>query len=227
MPERRKVFVTGGTGYMGQRMIAILLARGHSVTAVARENSRGKLPRGCSTVEGNALDHRSYVSQIAPADTFVHLVGIAHPSPAKAQQFREIDFVSAVEAFQAAKTAAIQHFVYVSVAHPAPAMKAYVAVRSECEQKLQESGLNGTVLRPWYVLGPGHRWPYLLLPMYWICERLPWTREGARRLGLVTLPQMVSALVSAVESPHQGWHVIEVPEIRQASTSVMQHAARA
>jgi hypothetical protein len=27
-----------------------------------------------------------------------------------------------------------------------------------------QSGLNTTILRPWYVLGPGHYWPYLLKP---------------------------------------------------------------
>ena len=80
-------------------------------------------------------------------------------------------------------------------------MKAYIAVREECEQAIKESGLNSTILRPWYVLGPGHRWPYLLLPMYWLMERVPATRETALRLGLVTLPQMLNALLAAVETP--------------------------
>jgi hypothetical protein len=40
--------------------------------------------------------------------------------------------------------------------------------------------MNATILRPWYVLGPGHQWPYLLLPMYKLMELLPSTREGAR-----------------------------------------------
>ena len=75
-------------------------------------------------------------------------------------------------------------------------------------------GMNATILRPWYVLGPGHRWPYLLLPMYWLCELLPPTRKGARRLGLITLAQMLSALIHAVENPAAGIRIIEVPEIR-------------
>ena len=61
--------------------------------------------------------------------------------------------------------------------------------------------MNVTIVRPWYVLGPGHRWPYALLPMYWLCERIPSTRDGVRRLGLVTLPQMTRTLVSAIENP--------------------------
>jgi uncharacterized protein YbjT (DUF2867 family) len=59
----------------------------------------------------------------------------------------------------AAEANRFQHFVYVSVAHPAPAMKAYIEVRSRCEEIIRASGLNTTILRPWYVLGPGHYWP--------------------------------------------------------------------
>jgi hypothetical protein len=69
-------------------------------------------------------------------------------------------------------------------------------------------------LRPWYVLGPGHRWPYILLPLYAVLRWLPQTREGARRLGLVTRNEMVRALVHAVEHPAAGVRVVEVPEIR-------------
>jgi uncharacterized protein YbjT (DUF2867 family) len=79
---------------------------------------------------------------------------------------------------------------------------------------LAASGLNSTILRPWYVLGPGHLWPYTLLPLYWLLEHVPATREGARRLGLVKLSEMVRALVAAVESPQAGVRVLEVPQIR-------------
>jgi len=74
--------------------------------------------------------------------------------------------------------------------------------------------MNVTIVRPWYVLGPGHRWPYALLPMYWLCERIPSTREGARRLGLVTLPQMTRTLLSAIENPSIGARIIEALQIR-------------
>jgi nucleoside-diphosphate-sugar epimerase len=76
-------------------------------------------------------------------------------------------------------------------------------------------GPNATILRPWYVLGPGRRWPYLLAPMYWLFERLPATRETAERLGLVTIEQMVRALVGAVENRCQGVRILGVPQIRQ------------
>jgi len=212
----RRVFITGGTGYLGSSLIPILVERGHRVRALVRPNSKGKVTAGCEVVSGDALDGNSYRNLIRPADTFIHLVGVSHPSPSKAEQFRAIDLVSAREAIKVAGELGMQHFVYLSVAHPAPVMKAYGAVRTECEQMIHQQRLNATILRPWYVLGPGHRWPYALLPMYKVMEWLPFTRSGAQRLGLVTLEQMVLALVEAVESRVQGVRVVEVPEIRTA-----------
>ncbi len=201
---------------MGRRLIAELLRRGHAVRALVRPGSEGKLPRGCAAVAGNALEKESYAGQVRPADTFVQLVGVSHPNPAKADEFRAVDLGSARAAISAAVEAGIEHFVYVSVAQPAPVMKSYVQVRAECEQMVCSSGLNATILRPWYVLGPGRRWPYVLLPMYWLFELLPPTRETARRLGLVTIEQMVCAMADAVENPCQGIRILSVPEIRRA-----------
>ncbi len=212
--QKHRVFVTGGTGYVGRPLIAQLIERGHEVHALVRTGSERKLPAGCRAISGDALDGKSYAGKIALADTFIQLVGVAHPSPAKAAEFRNIDLASGRSAVEAAKTAGVQHFVYVSVAHPAPVMKSYIEVRTQCEATIGQSGMNATILRPWYVLGPGHRWPYLLIPIYKLMELVPSTREGATRVGLVTLEQMVRALVEAVETPAKGVRIVEVPQIR-------------
>ena len=215
-PATHTVFLTGSTGYMGSRLGRLLLSRGHYVKALARFNTATirNLPKDCHPVFGDAVGG-GYESHVAPADTFVHLVGVSHPSPSKAALFRSIDLRSVETAVHAAQSAQIRHFVYVSVAHPAPVMKAYTAVRQECEEIIRASGLNATILRPWYVLGPGHRWPYALLPMYWLMEHIPATRESALRLGLVTLDQILATLVAAVENPCEGIRIMDVPAIRK------------
>lgn len=199
---------------MGRRLSAELVHRGHTVRGLVRRGSEKHLARGCEGVTGDPLDASTYRHAIAGADTFVHLVGVSHPSPAKAAQFRSIDLASAKEAVSAARSSDIGHFIYVSVAQPAPIMHEYIAARSEAEQAIRASGLNATILRPWYVLGPGRRWPLLLLPVYWMLGALPGTRKSAHRLGLVTLPQMIATLTGAVEHPALGVRVFEVPQIR-------------
>jgi uncharacterized protein YbjT (DUF2867 family) len=214
----RDIFVTGGTGYIGVRLIRELLSRGHVVRALARPGSEGRVPEGASAVLGNALEAESFVHALRPGDTVVHLIGTPHPSPSKAKEFREVDLPSVRAAVEAARRAGASHFVYVSVAQPAPAMRAFVEVRAEGERAIADANLTATVLRPWYVLGPGHRWPLLLVPFYGLASLLPWLRDGAQRLGLVTLRQMVAALVRAVEDPPPAGavRIVDVPAIRGA-----------
>jgi uncharacterized protein YbjT (DUF2867 family) len=208
------VFVTGGTGYLGRPLISRLLQRGHRVGALARRGSEHRLPPGTDAVIGDALDSTTWMAQVAPADTLVHLVGTPKPNPSKADQFRQVDLASIRAAVAAATHARVRHFVYVSVAHPAPMMKAYIEVRQQGEALIREAGLNATILRPWYVLGPGHWWPYALVPIYWVLSVVPSTAGSARRLGLVTHHQMLGALVRAVEDPPTGVRIVGVPEIR-------------
>jgi uncharacterized protein YbjT (DUF2867 family) len=209
-----KIFVTGGTGYMGSRLIPLLLQRGYEVTAVVRDSGKSGILAGANIVAADPLREGSYTNAVGPADAFVHLIGTPHPSPAKAKEFREVDLVSIQVAVKAAREAGVKHFIYLSVAHPAPMMHAFIAVRSQGEEMIRASGMNATFLRPWYVLGPGHRWAYMLLPFYWICERLPSTRTSAQRLGLITLSQMLNALIYSVENPPTGVRILEVPEMR-------------
>ena len=214
--ERHEVFVTGATGYIGGALVPALLARGHRVRALIRAGSERKSPAGVSRVQGDALDAASYRDTIAPSDTFIHLVGTPHPAPWKGRRFREIDLVSIEAAAAAAAYAGVEHFIYLSVAHPAPIMGAYIAVRKEGEALIRRSGLRATFLRPWYVLGPGHYWPFLLAPAYGLLARLPPTREMVLRLGIVTIGEMTAALVDAVEHPPESVRILGVPEISRA-----------
>ena len=216
---RHSIFVTGSTGYMGQRLIPALADRGHRVKALVRQGSESKLPAGAIGCIGDALRLDSYSNELTGVDTFVHLIGVPRPSPAKAKQFREVDLVSIEVAVRGARDNKIRHFVYLSVAQPAPVMKAFLEVRARGEEMVRVSGIPATFLRPWYVLGPGHWWPYAILPAYWILERLPGTKEPSRRLGLITIRQMIDALVWAVENPPSDVQILDVPKIREISAA--------
>ena len=220
-----QIFITGGTGYIGRALTRELVRRGHSVRALVRPGRDANLEAAVGAVVGDALRAETFQAAVPPADTMVHLVGTPRPSPAKAAQFEEVDLASIKAAVSAARASAVRHLVYVSVAHPAPVMQAYIAVRQIGEDLIRGSGLAATILRPWYVLGPGHRWPYVLVPLYILAGWFPRTRDGARRLGLVTLAQMVAALVYAVEHPATGVRIMEVPDIREAARGAARYGA--
>jgi uncharacterized protein YbjT (DUF2867 family) len=145
----------------------------------------------------------------------------------KAAQFVAIDLASAREAVAAATHARVSHFVYLSVAQPLPVMRAYVGARAEGERLIRASGLSATFVRPFYVLGPGRRWPLLILPVYWILERLPPTRDTAQRLRFVTLDQLVETMLDAVEHPAAGIRVVTVDDMRRVEPGkTLQRGAR-
>jgi uncharacterized protein YbjT (DUF2867 family) len=93
-------------------------------------------------------------------------------------------------------------------------MHDYIAVKMAGEAELARLGVPRTILRPWYVLGPGHWWPHALRPFYWFAEQSPAHRDSAKRLGLVTIEQMINALVMAVEDPSSDVRFVDVETIR-------------
>jgi len=212
---RPSVLITGGTGYIGGRLIPLLVERGFHVRAIVRRGSESKVASGAQIVIGDVRDRASIASHLLPGSIVIQLVGTPKPSPAKAAEFEALDYVSAHECIEAAKAVGVRHFIYVSVAQPAPIMRAYVDVRRRVEEEIVASGIPHTFVRPWYVLGPGHRWPYVLIPMYWLVRLLPPTRDGATRLGLVTLRQMLATLVWSVETAGDDSRTLNVVDIRR------------
>lgn len=202
---------------MGRRLIALLLVKGSAVKALVREGSENKLPKGCSYVIGNPFNASTFSNDIPAAATFVQLLGVAHPKPSKKEQFRIIDLASAKASGDAAKQAGVQHFVYVSVAQtPLTIMKDYQQCRAEGEAAIRATQIPATFIRPWYVVGPGHYWPLLFQPLFTILEWIPPTSQKAKALRLVTLKQMLRALLYAIENrPATGVSVIEIDGIRK------------
>jgi uncharacterized protein YbjT (DUF2867 family) len=216
MPTAKGILITGASGYLGSPLSSRLLERGHRVRAFVRPGSEKRAAAGVPVVVGDPFSVDDLTMSLRGDDTLVHLLGTPRPSPRKAQQFLDVDLASIRAATLAARRVGIAHIVYVSVAHPAPIMQTYIDARTQGEALVRETGIPATILRPWYVLGPGHWWPYALVPVYWVFERIPSKRAAALRLGLVTREQMIAALVTAVERGPDGAGILEVKDIRSA-----------
>jgi uncharacterized protein YbjT (DUF2867 family) len=211
----KSVFITGATGYMGNRLVKALLKDGYRVIALTRKGSEHKLPTGTEIVIANPFDSRTFQDSIPQDSVFVQLLGVSKPSPAKAQQFKEVDLRSVKASADAASLTHVSQFIYVSVAMaPSRIMRAYQQVRQEGEEYCLIQKLNCTFVRPWYVLGPGHWWPIILLPFYGLAELVPSWRRAARAKGLVTIQQMLATLAQAVAEETAPLKIYEIADIR-------------
>jgi uncharacterized protein YbjT (DUF2867 family) len=211
----RTVFITGATGYMGTRLIKRLLKKQYRVLALVRKGSEHKVPTGAEIIIADPFDAKTFQQYIPAGSVLVQLLGVAHPSPKKAQQFKEIDLRSVKASADAASVAGVSHFIYLSVAmEPIRFMQAYQQVRKEGEEYCLIKKISCSFIRPWYVLGPGHWWPVLLLPVYGLAELVNAWRKKARAIALVTITQMLDTLVYAVESEPLPLRVFEIKDIR-------------
>lgn len=96
-------------------------------------------------------------------------------------------------------------------------MKDYQEVRKEGEEYCISKNLNCSFIMPWYVLGPGHWWPLILLPFYAMAELVLSWRQSARANGLVTIRQMLRTLINVIESNPKKFRLIEIQQIKQRS----------
>jgi putative NADH-flavin reductase len=215
--NKRTVFITGATGYIGTRLIKLLTSKGHHVIALVRKGSEHKVPAGAEVVVGNPFDAQTFQQYIPVGCVFVQLLGVPHPSPKKAKQFKEIDLRSVKASADAASVAGALHFIYISVAMtPSKLMHAYQEVRKEGEKYCLSKTFNCTFIRPWYVLGPGHWWPVSLLPFYGLAEIVPSWRKKARAMALVTINQILNTLMNVTENEPLPLRILEVKDIRNS-----------
>jgi len=149
------ILITGGTGYIGAHLVPVLLARGHRVRVLARPESAERVSPQATSVIGDALDGKSVESAMRPGDTVIHLVGTPHPNPSKAAQFEKVDLVSIRATVAAAKSVGISQIAYVSVAQPAPVMRAFLWVRTLGEAMISRGGIDGDDRATLVCLGSG------------------------------------------------------------------------
>ncbi len=71
------VVVTGGTGFIGRRLVPALAARGHAVTVVARRPAT--IPGAALALAGDVAD-RGIAAALTGAETIIHLAGLADAS---------------------------------------------------------------------------------------------------------------------------------------------------
>jgi uncharacterized protein YbjT (DUF2867 family) len=210
-----EIFITGGTGYMGTRLITLLLAKGYAIKALVRKGSEKKIPTDCKYIIADPFEPTEFENQISPGSVFIQLLGVSHPSPKKKDEFRSIDLRSVKASADAAKHAGVVHFIYISVAQtPTRVMHEYQSCRAEGEKYILGTNIPATFIRPWYVVGPGHYWPIIFLPLFKILELIPATSKKAMALRLVSIKQMLNALLYAVENkPTDKANIIEIDRI--------------
>lgn len=110
-----KILVTGGSGFLGSRLIPKLVAEGHDVSAMARSSSAdGKVRAlGATPVRGDMANAGGI--EMPPVDAVVHLAAHFHFSGPREPYFR-INVDGTKTLLKAAQAAGVSSFVYLTAA---------------------------------------------------------------------------------------------------------------
>ena len=141
--------ITGGTGFVGRRLIDLALAGGHAVRALTR---RTQPPRdGLTWVEGALDQPDALATLVADADAVIHVAGVVNAADRAGFATGNIDGTRAMIAAAAGK-----RFVHVSsLSAREPQLSSYGWSKAEAEHLVEASGLDWTIVRPTAVYGPG------------------------------------------------------------------------
>lgn len=151
-PPDKRILVTGANGFIGRRLIPLLLERGYRVRGLVRQD-RGALPAGCEPVEGDLLQRGDCDQVFTGIDVvyfLVHALGETTGSLAE----RERTLASHVA--EAAEQAGVRRVIYLAgLGSSAQHLSEHLASRQEVGQILSGRNFLLTTLRAAIILGAG------------------------------------------------------------------------
>jgi nucleoside-diphosphate-sugar epimerase len=169
-----RIFLTGGSGFVGRALIARAIREGHPVAALARSPKSAELVRGLGAepVQGDLDDVAAMAAGMRGCDTVVHAAA-ATQEWATYRVFYEANVTGTEHVLQAAREAGVKRFVHLSTeavlldgkpliqvdeTRPIPArvIGNYPKTKALAEQRaLAAKDLEVVVVRPRFIWGKG------------------------------------------------------------------------
>src|SRR5687767_1911710 len=150
-----RIFVTGGSGFVGTAVIDELVSRGYEVHALVNRapvDDRGGRVR---SFPGGLFDDAVLDEGMKGCIGVIHIVGIIMEKRWKEITFERIHYQGAKNVIDAAVRNNVQRFVHMSaLGVRANAVSDYHKTKYRAEEYLRGSGLDWTIIRPSMIHGP-------------------------------------------------------------------------
>lgn len=208
--HRPIVLLTGGSGYVGGKLIPLLESQKLTLRCLARtpEKLRGFVGPSTEIVAGDVLDLRSLENALQGVDTAYYLVHLMGSS----QDFEKQDRLSATNFAQAAKMAGVRRIIYLGGLGDDrdPSLSPHLRSRHEVGEILRNSGVNVIEFRAGMVIG-ARSTSFVLMKS--LTDRLP-VMLCPRWLSTPTQPiaidDVLAYLLAAKDLPFDRSEVFEI-----------------
>ena len=208
--NRSLILVTGATGYIGGRLVPLLLQMGYRVRCLVRDPARLQGRPWQSAVEivaGDVLKPDS----LAPAMQGVQIAYYLVHSLGSGADFHQRDLTAASNFGLAARAAGIERIIYLGgLAEASPGLSEHLRSRQQTGDSLRSAGVPVTEFRAGVIVGSGS----LSFEMIrYLTERVPvmicprWVYTRTQPIGI---REVLEYLTAAIAAPESSGRIIEI-----------------
>ena len=209
----QRVFVTGGTGFVGKAVIRALLAQGFLVRCLVRPGSEHDLKgfESIDRVPGDVLQPDGLAASVEGCSALVHLVGIIREQRGRGVTFDRLHTQATRNVLALARAAGIKRFAQMSALGARPGARArYHQTKWEAEEAVRASDLEWTILRPSIIFGRGDAFMSVLGRAVKRLPVMPVLGDGRYRLQPIPVEQVAEGFARALRTPESVRQTYEV-----------------
>lgn len=197
-----KVFVTGGSGFVGAEVIRQLLAAGHEVRSLVHSRSTTSTPPGLELWPGDATRPETLQGALTGCTAVIHLIGIIREFPEKQITFQRLHIDATRNVLAAAREQGVRRYLHMSAnGTRANGVAAYHKSKWAAEELVRAAALDATIFRPSLIFGPGDAFVNMLATIIRRSPIMPVIGDGEYQMAPVAVANVASGFVRALDSP--------------------------
>jgi len=196
-----KIFISGGTGFVGGHLRRELLSRGHTLRILAH-NARASACKDTEFVPGDVTSAESCLEGAAGCDAVINLVGIIREFPDRSVTFSRLHVEATANMLAGAQQNGIKRYLQMSALGSRPgAVSGYHKSKYQAEELVVASGLDYTIFRPSLIFGPEDAFVNMLAGFIRNFSIVPVIGDGKYRLQPIAADDVASCFALALEKP--------------------------
>ncbi|OGU01010.1 MAG: NAD-dependent dehydratase [Geobacteraceae bacterium GWC2_48_7] len=195
-----KIFIAGGTGFVGSHLIKELQQRGHQLRLLTHRR-KGALS-GIEQVEGDVTRLESFEQGVNGCDAVINLVGIIREFPSRGITFERLHVQATKNVVAAAVKSGAKRYLQMSALGTRPdAVSDYHRTKYNAEELVRGSGLEWTIFRPSLIYGPKDAFTNMLADQLRLAPVMPVIGNGLYRLQPIHADDVALCFAKALEMP--------------------------
>jgi len=201
MGDGMKIFLSGGTGFVGGHLRKELTERGDEIRLLVHKKG-GSFEQGVEPVEGDITVPGTFSAALSGCDAAINLVGIIREFPARGATFEKLHVEGARNMLHAVKAAGVKRYIHMSAVGTRPdATSAYHRSKFQAEELVRSSGLDWTIFRPSIIFGPGDEFVNRLAGIIRSLPAVPVIGDGRYRLQPIAGADVARCFAMSLEMP--------------------------